>query len=148
MAEPFFVSNAKVHWGMTVNFALCGSGWLNSSHDRKQVTCPQCLEALAEITDEVAAQFRTWQGLMALLDEHYPATLFDGSSGDPGTRILVLTREIDRLRAAVRKAVMWSELNDEQLAEIEQLSGFTFEQLVRDACDKAFHSEVTPDDQP
>lgn len=44
-------------------------------------------------------RLHTWGGLMWLLDLYYPPDVFDGSSGDPGPRIVVLTREIDRLRA-------------------------------------------------
>ena len=44
------------------------------------------------------AELHTWRGLMTLLDEHWPADVFDGSSNDPGARIVVLMREIDLLR--------------------------------------------------
>lgn len=44
---------------------------------------------------------RTWPGMMSVLDEHYPADVFDGSSGDPGSRIVSLVREVDRLKAAL-----------------------------------------------
>lgn len=41
--EPFFPVGSKVHWGVTLHRALCGSGWLNQSHDRSQVNCPDCI---------------------------------------------------------------------------------------------------------
>lgn len=44
-----FMPGAKVHYGVTVHFALCGSGWLNSSHDIESVTCEHCLAAVEEI---------------------------------------------------------------------------------------------------
>ena len=47
------------------------------------------------------AELHTWRGLMSLLDEHWPADVFDGSSNDPGARIVVLMREIDLLRGAL-----------------------------------------------
>lgn len=50
--------------------------------------------------EEEMARLHTWHGLMSLLDEHYPADIFDGSSGDPGPRIAVLIREINELRNA------------------------------------------------
>jgi hypothetical protein len=46
-------------------------------------------------------RLHTWEGLMSLLDEHYPAEVFDGSSGDPGARIVASTREIAQLRANI-----------------------------------------------
>ena len=77
----------------------------------------------------------SWDGLMSVLDEHYPADVFNGSSGDPGARIVVLVREIDRLRAALRKhgthawtchhnpAASWSGPCSCGWAEIEKESG-------------------------
>jgi hypothetical protein len=47
---------------------------------------------------EEALRRRSWAGLMSTVDEHYPEDVFDGSSNDPGSRILTLLREIDRLR--------------------------------------------------
>jgi PHD/YefM family antitoxin component YafN of YafNO toxin-antitoxin module len=38
---------------------------------------------------------------MALLDEHYPADVFGGDSGDLGPRVVALIREIDSLRETV-----------------------------------------------
>lgn len=43
-------------------------------------------------------RLQTWDGMMSVLDEHYPADVFDGSSGDPGSRIVSLMREVDLLR--------------------------------------------------
>lgn len=45
----------------------------------------------------------TWDGLMALVDEHYPTDIYlagqpDNPERDPGPRILSLIREVDRLR--------------------------------------------------
>jgi hypothetical protein len=49
------------------------------------------------------AELHTWRGLMTLLDEHWPADVFDGSSndGDPGPRIVALMRQVDLLRRQV-----------------------------------------------
>ena len=54
----------------------------------------------AERLEKEIERLHTWAGLMSVLDEHYPADVFDGSSGDPGPRIVALIREINGLRAA------------------------------------------------
>ena len=43
-----------------------------------------------------------WAGVMAVLDAVYPAEVFDGSSGDPGPRIVVLMRRVEALTQALR----------------------------------------------
>lgn len=40
----------------------------------------------------------TWDGLISTLDRHYPPDIVDGSSGDPGPRLVVLLREVAALR--------------------------------------------------
>lgn len=62
--------------------------------DRAQDVAPLLAEK-----EEVLARLHTWQGLMSLLDEHYPPEVFDRSSGDEGPRVVALVREIDRLRS-------------------------------------------------
>lgn len=47
------------------------------------------------------ARLHSWNGLMSLLDEHYPADIFIGSSGDHGPRVVALIREIDSLRETI-----------------------------------------------
>lgn len=75
--------------------------------------CEQLPALLAAL--ERAQRLDSWDGLMAILDEHYPASLF-GESGpfaaDPGARIVTLTRALDgerrraeRVEAATRKAI-------------------------------------------
>jgi len=50
------------------------------------------------------AELHTWRGLMSLLDEHWPADVFDGRPGvDPGPRIVVLMRQVDLLRRELEK---------------------------------------------
>ncbi len=51
--------------------------------------CPGC-----ELLRNEIKRLNTWDGLISLLDRHYPADIFDGSSGDPGPRIVVLIRTI------------------------------------------------------
>jgi hypothetical protein len=57
---------------------------------------------------EEIERLHSWAGLMELLDEHWPAEVFDGQSedSDPGPRIVSLIRAIDAERAS-RQA--WAE---------------------------------------
>ena len=57
------------------------------------------LEAIAARLRDEHARIHSWNGLMALLDEHYPADVFTGSSDDPGPRIVALIRTVDHLRS-------------------------------------------------
>ncbi len=50
------------------------------------------------IADTVPA---TWPGLLKILDTWYPADVFTTSSEDVGARLVVLARELARLRAAL-----------------------------------------------
>lgn len=47
-------------------------------------------------------RLHTWDGLMSLLDAHYPPDVPLGPDSDPGPRILRLTRELDAIRRRVR----------------------------------------------
>jgi hypothetical protein len=65
---------------------------------------PGQLADLERIAAELRAErdrFHSWAGLMALLDECYPADIFTGMSGDPGPRIVVLLREINQIRSEI-----------------------------------------------
>lgn len=64
-----------------------------AGYEIDMMRCHAIQELLAEV-----ARLHTWAGLMSLLDQHYPPDTFDGSSGDPGPRIIALTREVGRLR--------------------------------------------------
>ena len=56
---------------------------------------------LAGLADAVE-RLHTWDGLMSLLDEHYPSDVFvGGAESDPGPRIVGLVRELDAARARV-----------------------------------------------
>ena len=59
------------------------------------------------------AELHAWRGLMSLLDEHWPADVFDGSSDDPGARIVFLMRQVDLLRGAL-VAVRDAERDDDE----------------------------------
>jgi hypothetical protein len=58
--------------------------------------------APAAEADEVDCGHHSWAGLMALLDEHWPADLFPTREDDPGrdagARIVSLLRWVDRLQ--------------------------------------------------
>jgi hypothetical protein len=78
----------------------------------------------AELEDE-NARMHTWAGLMSLLDQHYPADVFDGASNDPGPRIVALAREVGRLRderdAAVAENARMREERKQLTAEAHEL---------------------------
>jgi hypothetical protein len=72
------------------------------------------------LADEMAAEIshlHSWDGLMSLLDEHWPQSIFpttlDHPARDPGPRIVSLLRWVDNLRAQVEL----------QTAEVERLRG-------------------------
>src|SRR5262245_2866517 len=69
---------------------------------------PECASRVAVSHEALRAEvvrLRTWDGVMAFLDEQYPADVFDGSSGDEGPRIIVLMREVVRYREALRELI-------------------------------------------
>jgi hypothetical protein len=76
---------------------------LDYARDKIMALTRDLKQALAE-QDRLVGQLdalHSWQGLMSLLDEHWPAEIFKGSSGDPGPTIVFLVREVDRLRREV-----------------------------------------------
>jgi hypothetical protein len=80
-----------------------------------------------EVAHVLAAEVRrlhTWDGLMSLLDEHYPPDVPLGPDSDPGPRILRLTREVhllklvvDQLRAIEQQAREFIDAGDAGTAE-------------------------------
>ncbi len=79
-------------------------GWLTTAGSG-ELQCETVASVRAD-RDRLAAELaelHTWRGLMSLLDEHWPADVFDGRSndGDSGPRIVALMREIDLLRGAL-----------------------------------------------
>jgi len=68
------------------------------------IECTGCSCAIACGNDRQEAilewnkRFSSWDMLMEILNEHYPADIFNGSSGDPGPQIAVKIREINALR--------------------------------------------------
>lgn len=49
-------------------------------------------------------RLNTWDGLVSLIDERYPADVMDGSTKDAGPRIVVLVREVARLQGIIAGA--------------------------------------------
>lgn len=58
---------------------------------------------LTQAEDEIKA-LHTWDGIMRLLEERYPAKSFSTTHGSPGPMIVSLLRKLDRLRNAVADA--------------------------------------------
>lgn len=62
----------------------------------------------ADALETELTRLHSWDGLIELLNEHWPAEIFNGSSGDPGPTIVALIRVIDGLQqdnASQRAAV-------------------------------------------
>ena len=62
--------------------------------DDEPITDVADLATSHEALREQLRATQTWDGVMAFLDREYPPDVFDGSSGDPGPRIVVLMREL------------------------------------------------------
>lgn len=69
-------------------------------------TVAEMLDRLVSALKEAQAEnerMHSWDGLMALLDEHWPADIFptmdDREDRDPGPRIVSLIRWVEQLRA-------------------------------------------------
>lgn len=83
-------------------------------------------ELLAEVE-----RLHSWDGLMSLLDEHWPESIFptlpDDSGRDPGPRIVSLLRWVEHLQGLQRddrqNAINAIEERDQALAEVERLRG-------------------------
>ena len=75
---------------------------LSSGVDSRDATIAELGASNARLTAEVE-RLKTWPGLMSTLAEHYPPASFDGTSGDPGTQIVVLTRELAGMHEYVTK---------------------------------------------
>ena len=60
-------------------------------------------DQITELEAEVG-RLHTWDGLMSLLDEHYPADvpLVSDPANGPGPRLVATIREVDQLREALR----------------------------------------------
>jgi len=68
-----------------------------------RVWCTNCHIHKDDFSEEAAIaawnkREYSWDLLMDILDEVYPADVFNGSSGDVGPRIIMKLREIDLLR--------------------------------------------------
>lgn len=77
-------------------------GWLAHCQD---VADARFIAAARSLVPELVAEverLHSWDGLMSLLDEHYPEDIFpteeDNDGRDPGPRIVSLIRQLERLR--------------------------------------------------
>lgn len=59
------------------------------------------LEELAEFA--LGRVEKSWLGLHCILDEIYPRDIFTGASGDPGPKMVVLTRALGEAEARAKK---------------------------------------------
>jgi Domain of unknown function (DUF3850)/Antitoxin VbhA len=66
---------------------------------------PWSSDGAEDVADSALPLVTSWDWLMAVLAVHYPPDVVDGSSGDPGPRIVALAREVDRLRREAEGAV-------------------------------------------
>lgn len=77
----------------------------NALHDLANDDVPVLLKVVDQLALEVE-RLHSWDGLMSLLDEHYPEdifpTLIDGPDRDPGPRIVSMLRTINRIREATK----------------------------------------------
>lgn len=90
---------------------VAASAALNARERAMRATVIDVLDlrdALAAARAEID-RLNTWDGLLSILDEHYPAEVFE-KSPDPGARIVTLTRHLaaareenGRLREALEK---------------------------------------------
>lgn len=107
------------------------------------------------------ASLRSWDGLIELLNDHWPAETFNGSSGDPGPTIVALIRVIDGLQqdnASLRAAVEavnqefkeqgdWPELDSHAQAAMLVAHGMLSKALRTGAACAAVGEEGADDDR-
>ncbi|MFG3340558.1 hypothetical protein [Glycomyces sp. NPDC048151] len=92
------------------------------SHARRRYH--QLRQELDEAHGEVAFH-HSWDGLMALVEQHYPENIFPTIAGpdqrDPGPRIVSLVRWVDRLRAELADRPSRRDLlvTEEMLRQVE-----------------------------
>lgn len=81
-----------------------------------------------ELRAEVA-RLHSWPGVMSLLDEHYPADVFTGESGDPGARVVALAHEVDRrgkmIEELAAKVHRLADRNEELRKQLTQAHGLS-----------------------
>lgn len=94
-AELLIAATIEAHQQKRIDgfeFINCACSRYGSLHDW----------SAAHVAAEVVAALGSWDFLMALLDQHYPESIFpttlDNPDLDPGPRIVSLIRVIDQLR--------------------------------------------------
>ena len=88
-----------------------GYGWALS---------PGQVDEITSLVEEALRQQRSWEGLLSILDEHYPPDVFDGSSPDPGARMVVLVRALNQERENADK---YAQLAQDLGVELAQVKG-------------------------
>jgi hypothetical protein len=82
-------------------------------------------EALHVAADELE-RLHTWQGLIELLDEHWPEDIFptepDSETRNPGPRVVSLLRWVERLRTDVGKLSKRLEYAHERLKDADAVN--------------------------
>lgn len=101
----------NIHWGVsngewsfpTIVKAQCSYDGYGSGSSQANA---EFIAAARTLVPELVAELErlhSWDGLMELLDEHWPEDIFptmpDTDRRDPGPRIVSLLRMVDRLRA-------------------------------------------------
>lgn len=76
----------------------CDMVWVRCSNIDCGVVQGTRYDEADEAAEDWNARHRSWDLLMEWLDAIYPASIFDGSSGDIGPSIIVKLREIDSIR--------------------------------------------------
>lgn len=78
------------------------------------------LDHAPQLVDEVR-RLHTWDGLMSLLDEHYPVDIFptepDRDDRDPGPRIISLLRTVAELRGSLPQPRSGLQLEDFEVGD-------------------------------
>jgi len=105
-------------YGYVINDIEYQGNWVHDIHrllqevDRLRAENTAQAEALAEARGEVAFH-HTWDGLMALMEQHYPEEVFPIVAGpdrrDPGPRIVSLVRWVDQVRAELASMTKFAE---------------------------------------
>lgn len=80
---------------------------------------------VTELVAEIE-RLHSWDGLMELLDEHWPEDIFptlpDTDKRDPGPRIVSLLRMVDRINEQYQVICdQWAEANGRLKSEVERL---------------------------
>lgn len=126
---PWLLHNERGHYGVTnitephafgnIVFAQSDyAGYGNGSRKADAEFIAAARTLVPELVAEVE-RLHSWDGLISLVDEHYPADIFptepDRDTRDPGPRIISLLRVCDELRSARPMHPVYDDLAAERL---------------------------------